>query len=188
LGIEQMTVLFLEEDTTISDFAARYGVSPDEMRAYNDLGAHEMIPAGRWLIFPKRNVTPTMTPTSIPTVDYSHALKGPFGPNNIYVLHQVGPGESIPVLEDLYLTSGDVIYAANEIKGSIQLGQVLVILPERRDPTGVERFEVHYVAEDTQADALASALGIATADLFYHNGLQSGEVIPADTWVIYPTP
>ncbi len=188
LGVERLMVLFLEEDAQVSELASRFSVTPEELRRYNDLGPGDFIPAGRWLIFPKRNITPTPTPTVIPTPDLSYALAGPFGPENAYVLHQVAPGESIPVLEKLYLTSAEVIFAANEIRGSIQVGQVLVILPEHSDPTGVVRFEVYYTPEDIQVEDLATQLGVSSEDLILYNGFQAGAVIPAATWLIYPAP
>jgi len=98
----------------------------------------------------------------------------------------VGPGESVPVLEDLYLTSAEVIYAANEVKGSIQAGQVLVIMIERTDPTNVVRFSVINVMEDIRAEDLAIDLGVLTMDILSYNNLESGDTILAGSWVIYP--
>ena len=185
-GIEPLLVLFLDQNATVSVLAPRYGVTPEEMRSFNDLGPGEVIPAGRWLIMPERDVTPTAIPTTIPTPDLSLALTAPFGPNNAYILHQIAAGQSIPVLEKLYLTSPEVINAANIIEGSLQLDQVLVILPERRDASGINPFEVIYVGEAIRAEALANQLGILTADLLFHNDLQAGQIIPAGQWVIYP--
>ena len=188
IGVEHLSVLFLDEDIAMSKFASRYGVTISEVRSYNDLGAHEVIPAGRWLIFPKRNITLTPTPTTIPTPDLSYALTEPFGPNDAYILHRVTAGESVPSLEYLYLASAEVIYAANDIEGSIQVGDVLVILLERRDPGGITPFSVIYTAEAVQVEALADQLGILTADLLVYNDLEAGDIISAGRWVIYPIP
>ena len=187
-GVDDLLVLFLEQDTPIEDLASSFGVTPEELRYYSDLGPGGIVPAGRWLIFPKRDVTPTPTPTTIPTPDLSYALTEPFGPNDAYVLHRIASGESIPVLEDIYLTSAEVINAANEIEGSIQVGDVLVILLERRDPGGITPFSVIYTAESVQVEALADQLGILTVDLLIYNDLEAGEIISAGRWVIYPTP
>ena len=187
-GIEPLVVLFLDKDTMVSELASRYGVTIDELRQYNDLGPGEKIPAGRWLIMPERDVTPTPTATAVPSVDLSLALTSPFGPNDDYVLHQIISGQSIPVLENLYLTSADVLNAANEIEGSLQLGRVLVIMPEHKDPSGIVPFTVLNVDEDISVENLAEELGILTADLLFHNDLESGQVIPAGRWIIYPTP
>ena len=188
IGIEHLLVKFLDEDTSISELAPRYGVTTGEIRNYNQLGPGEIIPAGRWLIIPKREVTPTATPTAIPTPDLSHALTEPFGPNAEYVLHQVAPNESTWTLEGIYLTSAAVIRALNSIEGSIQPGQVLVILLERRDPSGITPLSVFYVEDALQVEAVADYLGILTADLLFYNDLQAGEIIPAGRYVIYPTP
>ncbi len=187
-GIEQLSVLFLAEDVLVTDFSARTGVSVEELNQYNHLGTHDAIPAGRWLIYPKRVVIPTVAPTAIPSTDFSLALTAPFGPEKAYVLHQVGLGQSLPVLEDLYLTSTEVIYAANEIKGSIQLGQVLVILPEVVDPAEIKRFSVFQLKQETQVEDLAVELGVLASDLLYYNSLEAGARIPVGNWVIYPTP
>lgn len=186
LGIVPLTVLFLDEEVLVTDFAASRGATVEELIQYNELGAHKTIPPGRWVIFPRRVVIPTVVPTAIPTLDLSFALTAPFGPANEYVLHQVGPGESVPVLEDLYLTSAEVIYAANEVKGSIQAGQVLVIMIERTDPTNVVRFSVINVMEDIRVEDLAIDLGVLTTDILSYNNLESGDTILAGSWVIYP--
>ena len=188
LGIEHLIVKFLSEDTIISELAPQHGVTVAEIRNYNQLGLGEIIPAGRWLIFPKRAVTPTAIPTAIPTPDLSYALTEPFGPNAEYVLHKVASNESTYTLEGIYLTSAAVIRALNDIEGSIQPGQVLVILLERKDPSGITPLSVFYVEDALQVEAVADYLGILTADLLYYNNLESGEIIPAGRYVIYPTP
>jgi len=186
--IEHLAVLFQDIEISVQELSSRHGVSIDEMRAYNDLGTDEYIPAGRWLIFPKRDVTPTATPTVVPTADLSFALTEPFGPNSAYVLHQVQAGDSVPKLEKLYLTSADVIYAANDIEGSIQLGSVLVLFPERRDASGIIQFSVQFVTEDTFVETLADELDALATDIAFHNDLQTGDIITAGSWIIYPSP
>lgn len=188
IGIEPLVVKFLDADTPISELAPRHGVTTAEIRTYNQLGPGEIIPAGRWLIFPKRAVTPTATPTSIPTPDLRKALTEPFGPNAEYVLHKVAPGEGTYSIEGLYLTSSAVIRALNGFEGALQPGQVLVILLERKDPSGITPLSVFYVEDALQVEAVADTLGILTADLLFYNDLQAGEIIPAGHYVIYPTP
>lgn len=186
LDVIHLSVLFLEEDTQIGDLASRNGVTSEEIRRYSNLGPNDLIPGGRWLIFPKRDVTPTVTLTAIPTPDLSEALTDPFGPNDAYILHKVKSGDSMPILEKLYLTSSNVIYAANDVEGSLQLGDVLVILPERRDASGINQFAVHYVPEDLLVEELSAELGVLMADIVFHNDLNVGEMISAGQWIIYP--
>ena len=188
IGIDPLVVNFLSENTSIFEFAPRHGVTTAEIRRYNQLGPGEIIPAGRWLIFPKREVTPTVTPTAIPTPDLSHALTEPFGPNAEYVLHEVSPSESTYSIEGYYLTSAAVIKALNDIEGAIQPGQILVILLERRDPSGITPFSVFYVEDELQVEAVAEYLGILNSDLRFYNDLEAGEIIAAGRYVIYPTP
>jgi capsular exopolysaccharide synthesis family protein len=186
--IVYMVVLFQDTDISVQELAARHGVSDEEMRRYNDLGPGDTIPGGRWIIIPKRDVTPTVTPTVVPTADFSYALTEPFGPNNTYILHQVQSGDSIPKLEKLYLTTADAIYAANDIEGSIQLGSVLVVFPDRRDARGITQFAVQFISADIYVEALAEELDAQAADIIFHNGLQAEEIIQAGSWIIYPAP
>jgi len=188
IGIEHLIAHFLGEDTSINELAPRYGVTVEEIRHYNQFGPGEIIPAGRWLIIPRREVTPTATPTAIPTPDLSYALTEPFGPNAEYVLHKVAQGEGTYSIEGLYLTSSAVIRALNGFDGALQPEQILVILLERRDPSGITPLSVFYVEEALQVEAVADYLGIYTADLLFYNNLQAGEIIPAGRYVIYPTP
>ena len=185
-NVESLLVLYLQQDALLSELAPRYGVSIEEIRQYSDLGPGETIAAGRWVIFPKRKVTPTLTTTSIPVPDLSAALTEPFGPNDEYVLHKVRPGDSIPILERLYLTSPEVIRAANVIEGSIRLDQVLVIIIGQTDPSGIQPFKISFVGEDIKVEDLAVKLSVLAADLINYNDLKAGEVISAGSWLIYP--
>jgi len=186
--VEELTVLFLTEANSIAALSSRYGITTAELRTYNHLGRADEIPSGRWLIFPTRDITPTPTPTTAPTPDLSLALTEPFGPNAEYVLHKVAQGEGTYSIEGLYLTSSAVIRAINGFEGALQPGQILVILLERRDPSGITPLSVFYVEEALQVEAVADYLGIYTADLLFYNNLQAGEIIPAGRYVIYPTP
>ena len=186
--IVPFTVLFLSEDTSIAELAPRYAVTEDEIRFFNALGAGEIVPGNRWLIFPERDVTPTPTPTVIPTPDLSLAMTEPFGPNGAYVLHRVISGQSVPFIANAYLTSPDVIRAANRIATSIRIGDILVIMPERKDPAGITSFTVIKITDETSVDDLATQLDVYPADLIVHNDLSSGELVPVGRYIIYPTP
>lgn len=188
LEIVPLMVLYLDADITVQELAARYGATIDELVEYNDLGSNNYLPAGRWLILPKREITPTATPTIIVTPDLSNALKGPFGPDDAYILHQVISGESIPMLSKMYLTSADVIYAANKIEGSIQLNSILVIFPGIEDAAGISQFEIEFVVQDIRIQELADNLGVLRSELEFHNDLAGNENIPAGSWIIYPSP
>jgi hypothetical protein len=47
-----LCVFRLDVATTVSDFTAQYGLTPDDLRRYNELGPDEEITTPRWLIFP----------------------------------------------------------------------------------------------------------------------------------------
>jgi LysM repeat protein len=180
--------VYLEADDTVQDLAFQYGVSVEEMGEYNGLGTGEIIPGERWLIFPKRQVTGTPTLTPVITPDLSRALTGPFGPDNQYILHQAKLGDSISLLEDLYLTSAAVINQANQIDGRIQVDQVLVIVLNQIDPTGIRPFKVIMIDSDISVEDLAAQLDVLASDLCYFNDLEAGDLIPSGHWIIYPAP
>lgn len=185
-GVEDLRALFLEKEARISEVASQYGVTVQEIQAYNGLGGSEEIPAGRWLVFPEREVMPTATVTVLLEADTSAALMGPFGPNNEYILHRVQTGESLAVLVERYRTSLEVILRANLIEGIIQAEQVLVIVINRTDPAGIEPFQVVQLEEDTSLPDLASRVGVQVSDLSYCNGLAENEKLAAGQWIIYP--
>lgn len=183
-----LTVEFTQDDISSDNFASAQGISIEDLRYYNQLGTNETIPAGRWLIFPFQSETPTLTVTAVPTPDLSKALTSPFGPNDEYVLHQVVNGDSLATLAKLYLTKIEVIQAVNIINGSIQLEQVLVILPEQQAIIESPRFEVINVETAARVEKLASDLGVLYADIIYYNNLAQGQEIEAGSWIIYPNP
>jgi len=185
--VETLSLMFLEVDVEISDFALEHGVSEDELRDYNDLGFEETIPGGRWFIYPKREINATPTFTPIIEVDLRLALTEPFGPDQAYILHKVMPGESVPFIESLYLTSSEVIRKANRIEGSVRPDQILVIIINQTDPSGVPLFGVIYISDEISVDDQAMQLGVQASDLIYYNSLESDELITPGGWIIYPT-
>lgn len=184
--VAPLSVDFTQEEITILEFAASKGVSIEDVRTLNVLRNVESISAGRWLIYPYMPETLTPTPTSAPTPDLSKALTAPFGPHNEYILHEVTPGESLNLLEKRYLTSTEVIQKLNVIFGSIQIGQILVIMPGETEMKDTTKFAVFYVESTISIEKLASNLGVLYADILYYNGLTQRDDIPAGRWVIYP--
>ena len=186
LDLIELDLVYLDDAAQIADFSSQYGISEDELREYNGLESGEIIPPGRWLVFPNREVTPTITLTPVVTADLTQALTAPFGPNNEYVLHRVKSTENISTLETLYLTSRAVIQESNIIQGSIRIDQVLVILPDVTDPTGLTTFRVTQLDTDISVEDLADQLGVPASDLVYYNDLTPGQILTSGQWIIYP--
>jgi len=184
--VKPLSVHFTQTEMSVSEFAAIQRVTVDEVRFYNQFGEAESIPAGRWVIFPYQPETLTPLPAATPTPDLSKALVGLFGPHNEYVLHRIVAGESLPALERRYLTSAEVVRASNEIVGSLQIGQVLVIIPGHIELVDLVKFSVLQVEEAISVEALAADLGILYADIIYYNNLTQGDDIPSGYWIIYP--
>lgn len=184
--VEAMQSRFVEEVTPLAEIAAEFSVSEEVVRSYNDLGEGNIIPGGRWLVLPISTATTTQsaTPTAVSKLD--RALTEPFGPNNMYVLHQVEAGESIPLIASYYSTSRDVIQAVNLIEYGVREGQMLVILPNRTDPSGLIPLKVMQIDERVLVDDLAIQLEVLLSELLYQNGLTGGTILLPGEWIVYP--
>jgi LysM repeat protein len=184
---EELDLIFLDEEVLLSEFAAQFGLTEEELRSINGLGPGDIIPSGRWIIYPVRDVIPTLSATPIVEADLSQALTDPFGPNDEYILHQVKSGDTINTLGALYHTSVEVIQQANIIEGSIRIDQILVILPNHSDPEGVIKFRVIQVETLITVEDLADQIGISVFDLIHYNSLTINQLISPGQWIIYPT-
>jgi len=185
-NLETMSTYYVESEITLEDFATQNGVSVTELRDINNLPPGDSLPINRWIVYPQREVIPTPTLTPLVSPDLSKALTPPFGPDRAYILHRVNPGESMPIIENLYLTSAEVIQTANRIEGSVRLDQVLVIIINQTDPTDIPLFGVLNVEGDISVDDLSLFLDKLPADLIHYNDLNPDEIIKSGTWIIYP--
>jgi polysaccharide biosynthesis transport protein len=174
LEIFPVSILSLEADTMITDIAAQYEISVDDLRYYNELGSSEFIPAGRLIIIP-----PKVNPNKFSTE--------PFGPNDEYILHKVKPGDSFPILEALYQTSAEVIRKSNSISGILLVDMVVVIVVGETDPSEVQPFKMVFVEVETPINELAIYYRATEFDLIYYNDLEVGKLVPAGRWLICPT-
>jgi LysM repeat protein len=57
-SLPQFVVVFTTETVNINALADFYGSDPEQIRFYNQLGADDLVPSGRWLIIPLLAVTP----------------------------------------------------------------------------------------------------------------------------------
>lgn len=184
---EPLLAVYLEVETIILKIATQFGVTEEEVREYNSLGTESALPEGRWLVLPLRKITATETSFPSPTINLERALTLPFGPEENYVIHQVRPGESMALLETLYLTSEAVIRQMNGLRYGLQVDQVLVIYLNKADPTGITPLSAYQVDEEISIEALAIELEVLLSELIYHNGLANGVILLPGQWIVYPS-
>ena len=113
----------------------------------------------------------------------------PFGPNRIYVLHEVMPGESFLLLANNYQTTTEVIQAINSrFEGAgLWIGEIIVVMPGQTDLVGLPKFQVIQLDQPRTLDQLAEEYGVLASDLQIYNSLGASLVnIPAGRWIIIP--
>ena len=191
LGVDQYQAIYIDVVQKVEDIARFYNLTADEFRYLNSLDPGELIAADRWIVVPYADAgpPPTPLPTLLATIDFSNAITPNFGPSGEYVLHMVRPGESIPQIAALYHTTEDVLDQANYLSTSftpLQPGDVLVVLPGRKDAKGVRLFGTLLIEEDIPVGELASKMRVFESDLTWFNSLDDDQIIPAGRWVIYP--
>ena len=191
LGVDRYQAIYIDTATKVDDLARFYDMTGDEFRYLNSLGPGSLIAVDRWIVVPYKDAgaPPTPHPTLIATIDFSKALTPRFGPTGEYVLHMVRPGESIPQIAAMYHTTEDVLDQANYLANSftpLQPGDVLVILPGRKEAKGVKLFGTLLVDEDIPIGELASTIRVFESDLTWFNNLEDDQIVPAGRWLIYP--
>ena len=187
--VDQYQAIYLHSVKKVEDLARLYGLTEDELRYYNGLQPGDVLLADRWLVVPFKSdgSPPTPVPTLMATIDFSLALTQKFGPQGEYVLHMVRVGENLPYIADLYHTTEEVLVQANEFD-NLQPGDVLVVLPGRSNPQGIESFGTFLVEEDIPVGMLASQMKVFESDLVWYNGLEDDQVVEQGQWLIYPNP
>ncbi len=185
--VGQYRAVYVDEVVRVEDFARMHDLTVDELRYFNSLGSGSLIPADRWLVVPHQEGSPppTPAPTLAATIDFSYAITPRFGPSGEYVLHMVRPDENVSLIAERYHTTVQVLQAANGFTG-LNPGDVLVVLPGRSDPQGVQMFETFLVSEDISVTDLAAQMRVFESDLLWFNQLEEGSIVPAGRWVIYP--
>lgn len=139
---------------------------------------------------PSPTVTPTPAPSIPPTATPGPAWGTPFGPQYIYLLHQVKRDESVGLIAALYQTTVEVIVQTNQLPEwrPIQPGDVLVILPGHTTLADITPVRVVQLAEATPLASLAQEYRLSAEEVRRYNSLGSEETIPAGRWLILPFP
>jgi hypothetical protein len=53
-GLPEYEVFYLDQAVGVMDLSQQTGVEPEQLRAINGFGPEETVPAGRWVIYPRR--------------------------------------------------------------------------------------------------------------------------------------
>ena len=133
--------------------------------------------------------SPTWTVvTSTPTVVSFHALETPIGSNKYqFIIHRVLQGESLILISNHYRTTVEDIQLVNYYIPTPLLVDSLVVIPvNRTDVSGLPVFEAYRVEKEIPVEDLAKQLSVDPAVFKYYNGLQDGQVLRADEWVLVP--
>lgn len=144
---------------------------------------------------PTATPTPFSTPTSSSTSTQSPPTPGPaaetpFGPNNIFLVHVIQAGESMPLIVARYGTTEEAILSINVFTEGAALWPEtpLVVLPGLTDASGLPRFHPLWVQADLRVADLAAEYGALEEDIRRYNALGPDDWIPAGRWVIIPIP
>ncbi len=187
-GIDAYQALLIDTDTTLPDLAFRYSTTMETLRTWNNLGPDELIPTGRWLVVPligQERQYPTATPTPFDWTIYTY--KGPFGPDNEFVLHQVQDGENLSSIINIYNTNKEVTSVLNGFEEFvvIQPGQMILLMPGKQDLENVQKLRLVYIANETALDEVADEYGLTSSILAEYNDLV-GEIVPPNSWLVIP--
>lgn len=160
-------------------------------QATNTLPPPSSTPTTEPTLTPTVTNSPTITPTSTPAPPtQGPGLETQFGLNNEFLIHQVATNESLNIIALRYKTSATVITTTNELRrgASLQVDQILVILPNQAEVSDLPVFRPIYLEKDASVEALAQENGVLPRDLIRYNALGDGDLIPAGRWIILPLP
>jgi LysM repeat protein len=176
-----------DQSQTVTALAANLALTPSATHSLPPSPTPTVEPT----LTPTRTNTPTVTPTSTPAPPtQGPGLEALFGFNNEFLIHKVATNESLNIIALQYKTSSTVISATNELRSgaSLQVDQILVILPNKTEVSDLPVFRPLYLEQDASVDALVQEYGVSASDLRRYNALGDGDLIPAGRWIIIPLP
>ena len=196
-GLVPLRAVQVKQKTDLIGFLKANQVSQDLFQLYNQL-ADDPIPAGQWIILPRDTKTPTPTPTATntrtatptATITPTQLPPGPslnmhFGPNNQFLVHMVGDGESLDYICNAYNTSSDVIrkvnFSANQ--SSLWSGTPLVILPGQKDVSQVVPMQAIFMDQMLKVTDFVNKYKVDETEFRMDNGIV-GDWIQAGRWVV----
>ena len=130
--------------------------------------------------------TPSPTGTKAATLTPGPAFETPFGPDQSYLLHRVGDGESYAQIAEMYDTTTEVWEMSNIRPENTKLlsGMIIVVLPGVHEIEGTQKFIIVFVDRRTEVKALAEKYQIDLEEIQKFNSLSNNNWIPAGRWLI----
>ena len=132
--------------------------------------------------------TQTSTVTLLAFSTLGPDMMTPFGPGGQYILHTVQPGESLTFLALTYETTTEVLERLNVFQegSSFWVGRIILVIPNRLDPSGIGPMQVIRVEVITNVDDISEEYGVSPNDLRSLNSLGNGDLVLAGRWLIIP--
>ncbi|AXY24697.1 hypothetical protein CL176_00885 [Suicoccus acidiformans] len=174
---------------TLSTIAQAYGLSVDQLAAYNNI-------ASSWIYVGEQLAIPSGYAYTSPSYDYSGSYyTGPVSNWSNY--HSVSSGETLSTIAQAYGTTVDALMATNGLSSTwLNVGDALLV---PNGPVNVPSYEPSYTAEaqisggtvhtvqpgDTLYD-LAVAYGSTVADIMSWNGLSSDYLTVGTDLIVSP--
>jgi hypothetical protein len=125
--------------------------------------------------------------TSTPTVQFSHALETPIGIDHPLVIHKVVIGDSLPSIARYYWTTEEAIKAVNyNLLSPLRIDWYVIIPANQTDVQGLPKFEAYDVKTDVAVETLAKQLSVDVLLLKRYNGLNDGEILKKEEWLVIP--
>ena len=149
-------------------------------------------PAAVLIGIPSETTTSTPTPrptgTKAATLTPGPAFETQFGPDQSYLLHRVGDGESYAQIAEMYDTSTEVLELSNIRPENTKLisGMIIVVLPGVHKIEGTQKFYIVFVDRRTEVKSLAEKYRVDPEEIQKYNLLSNEDWIPAGRWLIIP--
>ncbi|MDR0921930.1 MAG: LysM peptidoglycan-binding domain-containing protein [Lactobacillales bacterium] len=185
------TTYTVKSGDTISGISARFGISMNELRSWNNLKG-DLILIGQVLVVKKGTSVPAPDPSAPPTE--TPAPSAPVAPStpSSETKYTVKAGDSIWAISSRYGISMNDLRSWNNLRGDLILvGQVLVVkkgtsvpVPAPSAPAAPSNSTTYTVKSGDSVWLIAHNYGISMADLVNWNNIKNYLIFPDQVLVV----